>query len=319
MKQCSNKKLKIIFAGTPIFAASALEALLVKNFEVITVLTQPDRPAGRGMYLTASPVKLIAHQYDIPVLQPLSLKSEEFQSQLDHLNSDLMIVAAYGLILPVTVLQSPKFGCINIHASLLPRWRGAAPIQRAIQAGDEETGITIMQMDKGLDTGPMLLKRHCPINSRDTAQSLHDKLKELGARSIVDALDAISEGKLHGEIQDEANATYAHKITKSEANIDWFQSAAQLDRSIRAYNPSPLASSTINGTTVKILQASVSKSKNIIDAGMIQEISHHGIEVACGDGTLNLEILQKPNSKAMPFSQFLQSFPLNVGDRFLFT
>jgi len=307
--------LKIIFAGTPHFAANALEKLLASKYEVVAVLTQPDRPAGRGMKLAPSPVKQLALLHDIPVLQPLTLKNSEAQIQLESFQADVMVVAAYGLILPLTVLQMPRLGCLNIHASLLPRWRGAAPIQRAILAGDEETGITIMQMDEGLDTGAMLIKKICPITVRDTAQTLHDKLAILGAQAIIVALDKVDQGSLTGVLQDTAQATYAAKISKAESLLDWTQSATQLQRAIRAYNPAPAAHSSLRGTTIKIWQASVSLEGHG-EAGMVIDVNKQGIVVACGQGALCLEVLQKPNSKALPASQFVQGYTVNVGDRF---
>jgi methionyl-tRNA formyltransferase len=307
--------LKIIFAGTPHFAASALEKLLANNYQVVAVLTQPDRPAGRGMKLAPSPVKQLALKHDIPVLQQLTLKTSEVQIQLASFQADVMVVAAYGLILPLTVLQMPRFGCLNIHASLLPRWRGAAPIQRAILAGDEETGITIMQMDEGLDTGAMLVKKTCPITARDTAQTLHDKLAILGAQAIIEALDKLDQGSLTGVLQDATQATYAAKLSKIEAQLDWAQSATQLQRAIRAYNPVPVAHSSLRGTTIKIWQASESLEGQG-EAGMVLDVNKQGIVVACGQGALCLEVLQKPNGKSLPASQFVQGFTVNVGDRF---
>jgi methionyl-tRNA formyltransferase len=307
--------LKIIFAGTPHFAASALAALLANDFEVVAVLTQPDRPAGRGMQLTPSPVKQLALQHGIPVLQPASLKNLEGQQQLVAFHADVMVVAAYGLILPAAVLTMPRLGCLNIHASLLPRWRGAAPIQRAILAGDPETGITIMQMDEGLDTGGMILKTSCEISTQDTAQTLHDKLAQLGAVAIVEALKKIQQGGLSATVQDSALATYAGKITKSEAQIDWSQSAVQLSRAIRAYNPVPGAYSLLNGTTIKCWKASEVEAGSG-EPGTILAVNAQGIQVACGQGVLNLEVLQRPNSKALLASQFIQGFPVKAGDRF---
>lgn len=307
--------MKIIFAGTPHFAASALQALLADSHEVVAVLTQPDRPAGRGMQLIHSPVKQLALQHGIPVLQPLTLKIVEVQQQLASFQADVMVVAAYGLILPKSVLQMPRFGCLNIHASLLPRWRGAAPIQRAILAGDDETGITIMQMDEGLDTGAMLLKKSCPISPDDTALSLHDKLASMGAQAIIEALHRLAQNSLIGTTQDEALATYAAKINKPEAQLDWTQSAAHLERAIRAYNPVPVAHSTLNGITIKIWQASVSKDGEG-GPGLILAVNSSGIQVACGQGALYLEVLQRPNGKSLSASQFVQGFVVKVGDRF---
>lgn len=306
--------MKIIFAGTPDFAASALAALLSSHNEVVAVLTQPDRPAGRGMQLLPSPVKQLAIQHGIPVLQPLTLKAIEVQQQLATLKADVMVVAAYGLILPNPVLQMPRLGCLNIHASLLPRWRGAAPIQRAILAGDSETGITIMQMDEGLDTGAMMLKKVCPITVLDTAQTLHDKLAKLGAEAIIEVMQKLGKGSFPGVQQDATEATYATKLNKSEARLEWTQSAVQLGRAVRAYNPAPGAYSSLNNTTIKIWQAEAIEGEG--EAGSILEVNKYGIQVACGQGILNLQIMQRPNGKAMPAAQFIQGFMIKAGDRF---
>jgi len=307
--------LRIIFAGTPDFAASALAALLANNAEVVAVLTQPDRPSGRGMMLTPSPVKQLALLHGIPVMQPITLKSAEVQQQLEALSADVMIVAAYGLILPLPVLQMPRYGCLNIHASLLPRWRGAAPIQRAILAGDAETGITIMQMDEGLDTGAMLLIKSCQISAQDNAQTLHDKLAKLGAEAILEALGKIEQGSLKGVAQDATQATYAAKLIKSEANLDWMQEASQLERAVRAYNPVPGAYSLLNGTIVKIWQSSKTEERQG-EPGTVLAADKNAIQVACGQGALNLEILQRPNGKPLPAAQFLQGFTIKPGDHF---
>ncbi len=307
--------MKIIFAGTPHFAEKALKALLQKQVEVVAVLTQPDRPSGRGMQLKPSPVKQLAEQNGLPVLQPLSLKNAEIQQQLSAYGADLMIVAAYGLILPQAVLQIPRLGCLNIHASLLPRWRGAAPIQRAILAGDAETGITIMQMDVGLDTGDMLLKKSCPIEEKDTADTLHDKLAGLGADAISAALDLLEQGKLNAVPQDNQLATYAAKLTKDEAQLDWTREAAELERMVRGYNPFPGASSWINDTQIRIWQASLRAGRSG-DPGEILEVDKNTIVVACGSGALSLEVMQRPNAKALPAAQFLQGFHIKAGDRF---
>ena len=307
--------LKIIFAGTPHFAAAALEALLAQRFDVVAVLTQPDRPAGRGMQLSPSPVKHLALAHDLPVLQPASLKSTEAQQMLANYAADVMVVAAYGLILPPAVLQLPRQGCLNIHASLLPRWRGAAPVQRAILAGDSETGITIMQMDAGLDSGDMLLKKICPITAQDTAQTLHDKLATLGAAAIVEALRLLQQDRLKCVPQDAALAIYAAKLSKAEAQINWTESAAQLARAVRAYNPFPMACSSLNATPIKIWQASVRDDLSGTP-GTVLAVEKNGIVVACGQGALCLEILQRPNAKAWPAAQFVQGFAVHPGDRF---
>jgi len=320
--------MKIIFAGTPQFAASALAALL-KEHQVVAVLTQPDRPAGRGMQLTASPVKQLALQHDLPVLQPATLKTEEAQHAIAVLDADVMVVAAYGLILPKAVLQLPRYGCLNIHASLLPRWRGAAPIPRAILAGDSETGITIMQMDEGLDTGDILLRRACPIAQNDTAQTLHDQLAGIGANSILEALRLLqepglagmsptggnSQNRLTGIRQDNGAACYAAKLLKSEAQIDWRQDAQQLERAVRAFNPFPVCHADFNGVTLKIWQATLQEGTQG-EVGKVLAADKHGITVACGKNALRLEVLQRPGGKAQPAAQFLQAVPLKVGDSF---
>ena len=306
--------MKIIFAGTPHFAANAL-AVLLGEHQVVAVLTQPDRPAGRGMQLAASPVKQLALQHGLPVLQPVTLRTEEAQRLIAVLDADVMVVAAYGLILPKTVLQLPRHGCLNIHASLLPRWRGAAPIPRAILAGDSETGITIMQMDEGLDTGDMLLRRVCAIAQNDTAQTLHDKLAVLGAGSIVEALRLLQENRLVPVKQDDTAATYAAKLLKSEAQVDWWQDARQIEHTVRAFNPFPVCHTSLHGTTFKIWQAAVQESVHG-EPGVVLSVDKAGITVACGKGALRLEVLQRPGGKAQPAAQFLQAVPILAGDRF---
>ncbi|UYZ82586.1 methionyl-tRNA formyltransferase [Entomomonas sp. E2T0] len=292
--------LKIIFAGTPEFAAIHLEKIIKQNkYQLVGVYTQPDRPAGRGKKLMASPVKVLAEQHGIPVFQPSTLKTIEAQQQLAELEPDLMVVVAYGLILPQTVLDIPKLGCINSHASLLPRWRGAAPIQRAIQAGDKESGVTVMQMEAGLDTGPMLLKVTTPITEQDTGGSLHDRLTELGANAIIEAIDGLANHTLKGEQQDDSLATYAHKLTKEEAQIDWNKSAIELANTVRAFNPWPICHTLIQGQSLKILEAKLVDLQGM--AGRILEISKEGLIVACGSQALCLTKLQLPNSKPLSF------------------
>lgn len=305
--------MNIIFAGTPQFAANALSVLLGEH-QVLAVLTQPDRPSGRGMQLTASPVKQLAIQHGLTVLQPISLKSEETQQQLAALGAEVMIVAAYGLILPQAVLQMPSYGCLNIHASLLPRWRGAAPIQRAILAGDNETGITIMLMDAGLDTGDMLLRRTCAIEPDETAATLHDKLALLGADSILEALHLLQEGGLTPVKQDNSQATYAAKLVKTEGIIDWSQDAQQLERAVRAFNPFPVCHSKFNGVLTKIWKAQLICRSG--EPGEVIATDKSGITVACGCDALKLEILQRPGGKPQHAAQFLQAVPVKAGDRF---
>jgi len=307
--------MKIIFAGTPPFAADALQALLDAGFDVVAVLSQPDRPSGRGMQLTASAVKQLALQHGLPVLQPSSLKTDEVQQQLAAYQADVMVVAAYGLILPRAVLDLPRYGCLNIHASLLPRWRGAAPIQRAILAGDAETGVTIMQMDVGLDTGDMLLKKTCAIGEMDNASTLHDHLAKLGASAIVEALQALPDALLQPISQDNSLATYAAKLLKTEAQMDWSQPAAQLHRNVRGYCPFPVANAMLNATPIKVWQASLSTESGT--AGTVLAVDKRGILVACGQGALWLEVLQRPNGKALPAAGFVHGFSIQAGDCFV--
>ncbi len=306
--------MRIIFAGTPQFAASALTALL-KEHHIAAVLTQPDRPAGRGMQLAASPVKQLALQHGLTVLQPATLKTDEAQREIAALDADVMVVAAYGLILPKAVLQLPRHGCLNIHASLLPRWRGAAPIPRAILAGDGETGITIMQMDEGLDTGDMLLRRACPIAPDDTSLTLHDKLAAIGADCVLEALRLLQENRLTPVKQDDAAATYAAKLLKSEAQIDWRQDGAHIERAVRAFNPFPVSHANISGAAVKIWQASLQQGAQG-EPGKVLAVDKQGITVACSKDALRLEVLQRPGGKAQPAAQFLQAVPVKPGDSF---
>jgi methionyl-tRNA formyltransferase len=306
--------MKIIFAGTPDFAAAALQALLARRFAIVAVLTQPDRPSGRGMKLQPSPVKQVALEHGLPVLQPPTLKDASIQAQLQAYGADVMVVAAYGLILPAAVLNLPRYGCLNIHASLLPRWRGAAPVQRAILAGDAETGITIMQMDEGLDTGGMLLKKTCAIGPEDTAAGLLEKLAGLGGEAIVEALGLLSAARLVSTPQDNAQATYAAKLTKGEGELDWTLDAVQLARAVRAYNPFPVALTHMRGVPVKIWRASM-RSGLRGEPGTVLSVDKGGIVVACGSGALCLEVLQRPNAKAMPAAQFNQGFAVQPGER----
>ncbi len=290
--------MRLIFAGTPAFAAAALDALADAGHEICLVLTQPDRPAGRGMKLTPSAVKQAAQARGLPLYQPTSLKSTEAQDALRAVAAEVMVVAAYGLILPQAVLDIPRRGCLNIHASLLPRWRGAAPIQRAILAGDEVTGITIMQMDAGLDTGAMLLKTTVPIHDEDTAGSLHDTLARVGAASIVETLAKLDE--LTPQAQDDALATYASKLTKEEARLDWSRPAAALARAVRAYNPVPGAHTLLDGQMVKIWRATAQGlNRPDIRPGEVLAADEHGIVVACGGGGLRIAELQLAGGKRM--------------------
>lgn len=307
--------MKLIFAGTPEFAAQALLALLQAGHDVALVLTQPDRPAGRGMNLAMSPVKQVALEHGIAVLQPTSLKQPEIQAQLAAIQADAMIVAAYGLILPREVLSIPRLGCLNIHASLLPRWRGAAPIQRAILAGDGETGITIMQMDVGLDTGPMLLRFPLAMDGQETAQSLHDKLATLGASAIVESLSRLQQGPLPGQSQDDSQASYAAKLSKAEARLDWRQPARQLERAVRAYNPFPVAQGVFKGEVWRIWKALVQEDGRGLP-GEILGADRTGLLVACGEGALLLQEIQKAGGKRLSAAQFLQGNPVVPGECF---
>jgi len=303
--------MRLIFAGTPEFAVQALQAIIAAGHEVPLVLTQPDRPAGRGMSLQPSPVKKLALEHGIEVFQPLTLKDAAAQAKIAEVQAEVMVVAAYGLILPQVVLDLPHLGCINIHASLLPRWRGAAPIQRALLAGDAETGVCIMQMEAGLDTGPVLLRGAFPIESTDTTATLHDRLAALGGALVVEALGKLP---LPAEAQPGEGVTYAHKIEKAEALIDWRKSAAELDRHIRAFNPFPGAQALLGGQTVKLWQATPMAGQG--EPGQILSIERSAIVVACGEGALAISECQKAGGKRLPVQQFLAGNPLQVGERF---
>ena len=302
-----TKPLRIIFAGTPDFAAKHLSALINSEHEVIAAYSQPDRPAGRGKKLKPSDVKQLAVSHDIPVYQPISLRNEEAQQELAALNADLMVVVAYGLILPQIVLDTPRLGCINVHGSLLPRWRGAAPIQRAIWAGDTETGVTIMQMDLGLDTGAMLHKVTCPIADDETSASLYDKLAELGPQGLLETLAQISNNTAVAEVQDDALSNYASKLSKEEANIDWTQSAVEIERQVRAFNPWPVSYTQIAEQNVKIWQTSVSEETTDAQPGTVIAATKQGIQVATGNGVLTLLNMQLAGKKAMPVQDILNA------------
>ena len=302
--------MKLIFAGTPEFAAQALAALIAAGHQLALVLTQPDRPSGRGMALRPSPVKTLALEHGIKVFQPPTLRDDAAQARLQAVGADAMIVAAYGLILPQAVLDLPRFGCINIHASLLPRWRGAAPIQRAILAGDAESGVCIMQMEAGLDTGPVLLSAALPIAADETAGSLHDRLAELGAGLIVAALEKLP---LAPTPQADCGVTYAAKIEKSEAMLDWNQSAQQLARQVRAFNPFPGALATLGQLSVKVWRASAEAGEG--SPGTILAGDRAGILVACGEGALRLTELQKAGGKRLSAAQFLAGASSSLRER----
>ncbi|MES2047089.1 MAG: methionyl-tRNA formyltransferase [Pseudomonadota bacterium] len=320
--------MKVVFAGTPEFAAVALKALYDAGFEIVLVLTQPDRPAGRGMQMHASAVKQFALQHQIPVTQPISLRldgkypdeAQQAHVLLQNTPHDVMVVAAYGLILPPSVLGIPPLGCINIHGSLLPRWRGAAPIHRAIESGDGITGITIMQMEQGLDTGPMLAIESVPIAPDDNTGSLHDKLASLGGEMIVKTLRAMEHGPLAATVQPEAGVTYAAKISKEEAALDFNLSAKAIDRKIRAFNPFPGAHANLAGAIIKIWQAELVESMagDYASGQVIAANAHDGILLACasGDSVLRLTELQKPGGKRLPVAEFLKGFAIQPGQIF---
>ncbi len=296
----NRSDLRIVFAGTPEFAAAHLQALLQAGLNVVAVYSQPDRPAGRGHKLTPSAVKQLALQHDLPVYQPQTLRTPEAQTELAALQPDLLVVVAYGLILPQAVLDIPRLGCINSHASLLPRWRGAAPIQRAIEAGDAETGVTVMRMEAGLDTGPMLLKSRTPISAGDTGGSLHDRLAGLGPQAVLEAIDGLAAGTLQGEVQDDSLATYAHKLDKTDARIDWSRPAHELANMIRAFNPWPLAHARWQEQPLKVWAAEVEAGRG--QPGEILDCSKQGLLVACGEQALRLTRLQLPGGKPLAFA-----------------
>ena len=305
--------MRVVFAGTPDFSVGILEALVNAQHELVGVYCQPDRPKGRGRVLTACPVKEKARELNLPVFQPESLKDKTIQQQLGTLKADVMVVVAYGQILPIDVLNTPKYGCLNIHASLLPRWRGAAPIQRAIIAGDQQTGIGIMQMNEGLDTGDILLEKTCDILESDTAQSLHDKLAELGAQGIVEALDKIEQ--LTPIAQDEAGINYAQKLNKEEAWIDWSKSAVEINRQIRAFNPYPIAqthakSDKFDAKVLRILSADIIDIPHTKKAGEVIELAKGICYVATGDGVLSLQQVQLAGKNVVSIKDFTNAYKL---------
>ena len=306
--------MRVIFAGTPDFAASALAALIEAGHEILVVLTQPDRPKGRGMKLTPSPVKTLALQHNLPVWQPENLKDVSIQQQLRDLQADVMVVAAYGLLLPAAVLNIPEHGCLNIHASLLPRWRGAAPIQRAIEAGDVESGVCIMQMDVGLDTGDVLLSRNTPITDDTTAAQLHDALAVIGAEAIVEALEKLPE--LIAVPQPEAGVTYAQKLSKADAEIDWALGAKQIHNKIRALNPVPGAWSSLNGQVIKVWASSVVEMSSTAVEGSIVVADKQGIAVQTGEGVVLITELQASGSKRMAAAAFVAGHADLLGQKF---
>ena len=337
MIQSPNKpedaaKLRVIFAGTPEFASSTLQAIMASKHQVVAVYTQPDRPAGRGKKLTASPVKQLALEHEIPVFQPRNFKAKEDQKNFSELDADIMVVVAYGLILPKVILNCPRLGCLNVHASLLPRWRGAAPIQRAIAAGDSTSGITIMQMDEGLDTGEMLLKKQCEIGDNETGEQLHDKLAPLGATALLECLNLLTEecsakadqNRLHPEKQDNNLVTYAHKLSKQEATMQWSQSAISLHNLVRAFKSWPIATSKINDVTCRIWETTVPEKElwpetgstqgqsanpqtNNLEPGTIISANKAGIDVLTGDGILRITRLQLQGKKPLNVDALLNS------------
>ncbi len=302
-----SQSLRIVFAGTPDFAARHLAALLSSEHEVIAVYTNPDRPAGRGKKLAAPPVKQLALEHNIPVYQPESFKSDEAKQELADLNADLMVVVAYGMLLPQAVLDTPKLGCINVHGSILPRWRGAAPIQRSIWAGDAETGVTIMQMDIGLDTGDMLKIATLPIEATDTSASMYEKLAELGPEALIDCLADIAAGKAAPVKQNDELANYAKKLSKEEARINWNDDAAHIERCVRAFNPWPMSHFEAAENSIKVWQSRVAEQTSDKPAGTIVQADKTGIYVATGNGVLVLEQLQVPGKKAMSVQDILNS------------
>ena len=306
--------MRIIFAGTPAFAATVLRALCATPHEVSLVLTQPDRPYGRGLDTKMSDVKRAALESGLVIDQPASLRDDAVVARLRAVRADVLVVAAYGLLLPPAVLNATRLGCINIHASLLPRWRGAAPIERALLAGDQQTGISIMQMDAGLDTGPVLLERRIQIEASDTAGTLRERLANIGAEAIVEALGALERGLLIARPQPEAGVTYAHKISRDEARLDWAKSAVELERAVRAYNPAPGAYTTIAGQTLKIWQARAEVGATGADAAGAVVRSEDGVlAIACSEGLLSVSELQRPGGRRQPVAEFLRGYPMARG------
>jgi methionyl-tRNA formyltransferase len=310
--------MRLIFAGTPVFAERALAALIAAGHEIALVLTRADQPAGRGQQLQASPVKQLALAHGLPVFQPRTLRYADAQARVAAVGADAMVVAAYGLILPAEVLRAPRLGCINIHASLLPRWRGAAPIQRAIEAGDAETGITIMQMDEGLDTGPMLLARAIPIGPEESGGSLHDRLAALGAELIVEALQGLARGALAPVPQPAQGVTYAAKIGKAESELDWRMPAPRLADRVRAFDPFPgtLLRLPGGGAPLKLWRAQALAGRDDAEPGTVLVAGGGKLVIACGEGALSLLELQKPGGRRLPAADFLRGFPLAEGARF---
>lgn len=307
--------MRLVFAGTPAFAAAALEALVRSEHVIALVLTRPDAAAGRGMKHVPSEVKQLALSHGLEVFQPATLRDEDVVGRIAAVGADAMVVAAYGLILPANVIAAFPGGCINIHASLLPRWRGAAPIQHALLAGDRETGISIMRMDEGLDTGPVYMTESIPVDASETAGTLHDKLATLGAHAIVAALSDIASGRLQAQAQPAEGATYAHKITREQARIDWSRPAVEIERAVRAFNPFPGAFSEFDQQVVKVWRAEPAGISSG-QPGTVHAVSEAGIVVNCGDGALRLTELQRSSGRRLPAAEFLRGFPIAPGQRF---
>jgi methionyl-tRNA formyltransferase len=307
--------MRIIFAGTPEFAAETLLALVNTEHEICAVYTQPDRPSGRGRKLTPSAVKQVALSHDIPVEQPLNFKSDQSKATLAEYKADLMIVVAYGLLLPQAVLDTPRLGCINIHASLLPKWRGAAPIQRSLLAGDKKTGVCIMQMEAGLDTGPVISRSECAILDTDTTQTLHDKLAKLGAETLLASLNDIESLQKTAIVQDHDASCYAAKLHKEESLINWQQTAIQINRQIRAFNPWPIAQTTWQDKVFRIWDAEVIQQASNVEPGIVANVSKHSLDITTGDGLLRLKQVQVPGKRAMTITDFLNSNTLEVGQQ----
>jgi methionyl-tRNA formyltransferase len=301
--------LRIVFAGTPEFAAIHLQALIGSQHQIVGVYTQPDRPANRGKKLQASPVKEVAQAHHLAIFQPLNFRNDNDVATLAALEADVMVVVAYGLILPQRVLDTPKYGCLNVHASLLPRWRGAAPIQRCIEAGDKVTGITIMQMNAGLDTGDMLSKVTTGIHADDTGGSLHDRLASIGPAALLQTLEQLQAGKLQPEVQNDALANYAHKLSKDEALLDWRLQACELERRVRAFNPFPVAYTLLGDERIRVLAASIADTHTRALPGTIIQVSAQGLDVACGEGVLRLQQIQLAGKKAMSVADVINGQP----------
>ena len=309
--------MRVVFAGTPQFAVPTLNSLINAGIEVRAVYTQPDRPAGRGRKLIASPVKRLAQDHSIPVMQPVSLREGTAVKVLESFAPEVLVVVAYGLILPRQILIVPPFGCVNVHASLLPRWRGAAPIPRAIEAGDSVSGITIMKMDSGLDTGPIIEQREVAVDDEDNSATLHNKLAQVGAELLVETLPRYINGATELLDQDNLDATYANKLSKAEAQIDWQRSAFKLRNQVRAFNPWPIAFTYHRGERIRILRARIAdEASSDLAAGTIRHVGKEGIDVSCGEGVLSLKELQREGGKPLSAGDFINGYPLEKGERF---